>query len=92
MTETMSVSDAKRRFSELIDRVARGEQFVVARRGKPAMALVGPDRLLEPESERPGGVLSLVGLFGDWEGFDDEMTAVVALRSRVRDRDAPRFE
>ncbi len=38
--ETLGVAEAKRRFSELIERVGRGERFVICRRGKPAVALV----------------------------------------------------
>ena len=38
----LSVADAKARFSELIERVGRGERFVISRRGKPALALVPP--------------------------------------------------
>ncbi|MFN8224468.1 MAG: type II toxin-antitoxin system prevent-host-death family antitoxin [Gaiellales bacterium] len=91
MTETLNVSEAKRRFSELIDRVGRGEQFVIARRGKPVVALVSPTRIAQ-EVERPGGVLSLVGLFADWDGFDEVMDDVVKSRARAGRRGAPRFE
>jgi prevent-host-death family protein len=89
MTEVLNVADAKRRFSELIDRVGRGEQFIVARRGTPVLALVAPDRVDESVDVRPGGILSLVGLFSDWPEMEDDLRAVVASRHLARDRDGP---
>lgn len=36
---TYGIAEAKARFSELIDRAARGEEVVIARHGKPAVRL-----------------------------------------------------
>jgi len=46
-TATIGAYDAKARLSELLDRVARGEQIVITRHGKPVARLVpegGHDR------------------------------------------------
>jgi len=40
MRSTMSVSDARRNFSKLLDRVARGERIVVTRYSKPFVAVI----------------------------------------------------
>lgn len=88
MTEVLGVADAKRRFSELIDRVERGERIVVTRRGKAAVALVSPG---DASVARPPplGLLSVVGALSDVEGFDETMRDVVASRRHARDRPAP---
>ena len=47
MTE-VSVAEAKAHLSELLDRVERGEELVITRRGKPVAKLSGVKRKLEP--------------------------------------------
>jgi prevent-host-death family protein len=87
--ETVGVADAKRRFSELIDRVRNGERFIVTRRGKPVVALVPSSSSgTELPEQRPAGLLALAGLVEDWdhEGFVEE---IYAARRRARDRPAP---
>ncbi len=38
----MSVAEARRRFRELLDRLAEGDVIEIARRGKPAAVLLAP--------------------------------------------------
>jgi prevent-host-death family protein len=92
MVETLGVTDAKRRFSELIDRVGRGERFVVTRRGKPVLALVAPKELEAEREQKPLGLLSMVGALADVEDFEAVMKDVVRQRRRSRGRSAPRFD
>ncbi len=49
MRSTMSVTDARRNFGKLLDRVERGERIVITRYGKPFVAVIPiPDlRVLE---------------------------------------------
>jgi prevent-host-death family protein len=85
----MNVADAKRRFSELLDRVAQGERFVVTRRGMPAAALVPPvDAALRQEPARLG-LLAFAGVLAEWPEFDEVMRDVVARRARAGTRRAP---
>lgn len=93
MAETMGVAEAKRRFSELIERVRAGERFVVTRRGKPVLALL-PAETEEGESsgERPRGLLSVVGALADVEGFEETMREVYASRRKRRSRPVPHLE
>lgn len=78
MSTTMGVAEAKRHFSELIDRVLRGERIVVTRRGKPVMALSRP----EPEDGEPGEprYLGLLAFAGIMEGVmtNEEVDQMVA--------------
>ena len=47
MTE-VSVAEAKAHLSALLDRVERGEEVVITRRGKPVAKVSGVARKLEP--------------------------------------------
>ena len=51
MTETVNVQDAKTRLSELLARVERGEDFILARSGRPIATL----RAVEPAPRRQLG-------------------------------------
>ncbi|CAN5177452.1 hypothetical protein BH09ACT6_BH09ACT6_12020 [soil metagenome] len=44
MTEIVNVQDAKTRLSELLARVERGEEFILARSGKPVARLHAVDQ------------------------------------------------
>ena len=95
MTQEMGVAEAKRRFSELIERVRRGERFVVTKRGKPVMALVPPAAAeLPPTGRKPAGLLSIVGILGDWDELkdwdhDEFVRDIYEARRKSRDRPAP---
>lgn len=87
----MSVAEAKRRFSELIERVQRGERIVVSRRGKPAVALVAPDPVLDRHHERPLGLAALAGALAEWKDLEAVVEEIYKARRRARDRRAPRL-
>lgn len=44
----VTVADAKAQLSELIERVLRGEEVTITRRGKPVARLVGVERKPKP--------------------------------------------
>jgi len=88
LAETVGVADAKRRFSELIDRVNRGERFVVARRGRPAIALVAPEEVSD-RKERPLGLAAGAGALEDWEDLDEVVSEIYRSRRRAEDRPGP---
>ena len=90
----MGVAEAKRRFSELIDRVLAGERFVVTRRGEPAVVLTA----WEPEDDElpPGRRRHLLEFAGILEGvmtdeeIDERVKEIYADRRRAKTRDVPR--
>jgi prevent-host-death family protein len=84
----LPVGEAKRRFSELIDRVERGERILVSRRGKLAVALV-PARSEADARSAPVGLLAVAGALGDWDDLDDVVLDVYAARRRAKDRAVP---
>jgi prevent-host-death family protein len=90
ISEMIGVAEAKRRFAELVDRVQRGERFIVSRHGRPVVALVAP----EPELRRravpdPIGLAAGAGALADWDEFAQILDEIVAARSGARDRPAP---
>jgi prevent-host-death family protein len=88
MAQMLGVAEAKRRFSELIDRVRAGERFVVTRRGRPVVALVPPAESRD-EQPRPVGLAALAGALADWDELDEIVEEIYASRRRARDRDVP---
>ncbi len=89
MAQQLSVAEAKRRFSELIERVARGERFTVTRRGRPALALVPPSIADAGPRERPVGLAAVAGALADWTDLDDTVAEIYASRRRAKDRPPP---
>lgn len=90
--ETLGVAEAKRRFGELLDRVARGERFIVERRGKPAAALVPPDEVGREHPRNRQGLLSLVGIFGDLApdvNMEEVVRDIYESRRAAQDRPDP---
>jgi prevent-host-death family protein len=70
---TMSVRDARKKISQLLDEVAAGEEVIILRRGEPAARLVGmgakpvvfPDRsslrnALPPMTQSAGDTVRLL--------------------------------
>lgn len=95
MTEVLSVAEAKRRFSELIDRVGQGERFLVTRRGKPVLALVAPDEVQADEKPKKRGFMALWGVLEGVEGADEwyeDMQRIVADRQNQMPREMPYFD
>ncbi len=82
------MAEAKARFSELIERVSRGERFVVSRRGRPVLALVRPGEA-KPVSARPTGLLAVAGALEEWEDLPAVVDNIYAQRRRARDRKLP---
>lgn len=86
--QVVGVAEAKARFSELLDRVARGERLVVAKRGKPVAVLAPPDAVSDAR-EQPRGLASLAGVMADWPEMERDMSDVVRSRRTARDRESP---
>jgi len=87
--QEIGTAEAKRRFSELADRVEQGERFVISRRGRPVVALVSPEAGAEPPRPPVKGLAALAGAMADWEELDDLVAEIYAARDASTDRPAP---
>jgi prevent-host-death family protein len=87
----IGVAEAKQRFSELLDRVGAGEHIIVARRGRPAVVLVPPDRDAGRTSSRqaPLGFATIAGALADLPEIEDVVADVNDARRGARNRPAP---
>lgn len=91
--ERLSTAEAKRRFSELVDRVGAGERFLVSRRGRPAVALVPPlAEALEGAGVPPTGLAALAGALADWDGLEEAVEEIYTARRGSADRPAPNLD
>ena len=73
MANILGVGEAKKRFSELMSRVAyRRERFIIERHGKPMVALASVEDLerLEQGPVAALGLLAAVGAWSDYEELD----------------------
>lgn len=90
MSRRIGVADAKRDFSELMNRVVlKGERFVIERRGKQVAALVRVEDLegFEPPSEgKPlRGLLAAVGAWENYPGLDRFVRGLYLSREKAKD-------
>lgn len=75
--ERLNVAEAKRRFSDLLGRVAYGgETILITRRGRPMAKLVPVGR------EEPGHLAEVCGWLDDQDPFFSEVEAAVASRRK----------
>ena len=84
-----NVAEAKRNFRELIDRVGNGERIVIARRGRPVMAVVPPNEIGAARPSRPVGLAAVAGALSDWQDLDGLVDEIYAARDHAVDRAAP---
>ncbi|MGH3864670.1 MAG: type II toxin-antitoxin system Phd/YefM family antitoxin [Pseudonocardiaceae bacterium] len=77
--EEMGVAEAKRRFSELAERVRRGESFVILNRRRPTLALVPPQQV-RCSDHKPVGFAAVAGALAEWDTIDEDMAEVVETR------------
>jgi|SRR5689334_1023563 len=93
LPESLGTAEAKRRFSELVDRVGSGERFVVSRRGRPAVALVPPTpELLGGRGKPPTGLAAVAGALSDWDELDQVVEEIYAARKMSSDRPSPELD
>ena len=68
--ETVNIHEAKTHFSRLIDKVSKGESFIIAKAGKPIGKLVPLDEPGAPKKRRIG---FMKGMFKTPDDFDTMM-------------------
>lgn len=89
MITVLGVSEAKRRLSEIMSRVAYGqERFIIERRGEPMVALVSTDDLsrLEQEPQVGPGLIAAVGAWAEFKELDQVVEEIYRQREHSQDR------
>ena len=88
MSETVGLTEARERLTEILERVLEGEQMVVTRYGSPVAAIVP----IPPDAEggdRPLGLAAFAGAAASHRALYETVVQVVAMRSVARDREPP---
>lgn len=72
--KTVNIHEAKTQFSKLIEAVARGEEIVIAKAGKPAAMLVS--MRAHPMIRKPGAMKGKIRIAADFDSpLPDEVQA-----------------
>jgi prevent-host-death family protein len=84
--QTVSVADAKSRFSEYVRRAEAGDVVVLSRHGRPVAALIPAEDVDQFDRLRAAGPgKGLVSLAGGWKGSED-LVGLLAGQKRSRSR------
>ena len=89
VASVLGVGEAKKRFSELMSRVAyKRERFLIQRRGRSMVALVSEEDLerLEREPVAPKGLVAALGAWADYEKIDQVVENIYRQREEAQDR------
>jgi prevent-host-death family protein len=86
--ETIPLTQAKARLSEIIARlIHRREAIVITRKGIPVAAVVPYEEWAEREAAKGEGLAAAAGVLADFDAEIDEMIeAVYAARAKAKDR------
>lgn len=89
LTKTLSVAEAKARFSSCIREAEAGQSVIITRHGKEVAAVVGADEARQLERLRAAGPAGgLASLAGGWKG-SDELAHHLQQGARTGPRKAP---
>ncbi len=91
MLESLSVAEAKSRFSELLGRVSIGkERFVIKKHGKPVGAIISLEDLAQleaPSEPEPNWLQTALETRGEFDDFAAIMDEVVHSRQFSKNRE-----
>ena len=87
--KVVSVAEAKSHFSEYISKVAyAGEKYLIAKRGKPLVALVPIEDLKNIEiNEEKKKLSEIIGKWENFEEIEDNINEVYSSRKEDKGRD-----
>lgn len=87
--KVVSIAEAKSHFSEYISKVAyTGEKYLIAKRGKPLVALVPLEDLKNIEiNEEKKGLSEIIGKWENFEEIEDNINKVYSSRKKDKGRD-----
>lgn len=85
------VAQAKAHFSELIDRVARGERVQITRHGRRVVELVRPGEA-PPARTASVGLAAVAGALADWDALPTVVDEIYRARRAAHDRQVPEVD
>ena len=76
----VNVHEAKTHFSRLLERVALGEEVIIAKAGKPVARLIAYRGPAHPRT--PGSMAGQIWIEPDFDVLPDDMAEVFGIRDR----------
>ena len=77
MESTLTLSDAKVRFSEIVDRAVAGEEFIVTRMGRPVVRI---SRFVAPRQPRKlGDLADRIRMRVDFDDWPPDLQQVLGM-------------
>ena len=77
MESTLTLSDAKARFSEVVDKAANGEVFIVTRQGRPVVRIT---RFVAPRRPRKlGDFAGRIRISEDFEDWPEDLQQALGM-------------
>ena len=70
--ETVNMNDAKTRLSQLVDRAAKGEPFIIAKAGRPLVRVVAIDSPEQGQQRRTGFLSGKVRIPDDFDRLAED--------------------
>ena len=77
MESTLTLSDAKARFSEIVERAVNGDEFIVTRMGKPVVRI---SRIGKSASTRKlGDLAGQIHMSDDFDEWPEDLQSVLGI-------------
>ena len=70
--ETVNMNDAKTQLSQLVDRAAKGEPFIIAKAGRPLVRVVAIDSPEQGQQRRTGFLSGKVRIPDDFDRLAED--------------------
>ena len=80
MESTVTLSDAKARFSEIVERATQGEEFVVTRMGRPVAIVVRYGTRVQPR--KLGDLSGQIWISEDFDEWPPDLEEALGITSR----------
>lgn len=77
METILTLSDAKARFSEVVERVVNGDEFVVTRMGKPVVRISGISK--SASTRKLGDLAGQIRMSEDFDEWPDDLKSVLGI-------------
>jgi len=77
MMETVNMHEAKTRLSQLVDKAAKGEPFVIAKAGRPVARVTAIDAPLAGKTQRLGFMKDYLSVPDDFDQMGEDRIATL---------------
>lgn len=78
MESTITLSHARARFSEVVERAVGGEEFIVTRRGKPAVRIARVEA--RPQTRQMGDMAGQIRIAEDFDEWPADLQTALGIK------------